>query len=127
MNADDIRKMEAGRETDSWVAEKVMGWKRVSHETHGSWWIRGIAPDGQTLYATHTWSPSTDIAAAWQVVEKMESMGGHVIISSPGRWCESGGWWRVQVSAGKGRGAVCAEDTAPLAICKAVLLAVETQ
>ena len=46
--------MKPGRELDALVVEKVMGWK----------WLSG-----------NPWAPSTDIAAAWEVLEKMRERG----------------------------------------------------
>lgn len=61
--------MEPGRELDALVAEKVMGLE-ITKIANGHMWFR----DGVTLR-----SPiphySTDIAAAWLVVEKMSSDG----------------------------------------------------
>lgn len=58
------------RELDALVAEKVMGWELI-----------GIAPSGgRVVHSPRLWEKelphySSDIAAAWQVVEKMEKDG----------------------------------------------------
>lgn len=58
--------MKAGRELDALVAEKVMGW--MDGDGVG---LR--VADGEVINSMdcRPWSPSTDIAAAWEVVEKM--------------------------------------------------------
>lgn len=60
--------MKAGRELDALIAEKVMGWERLEKILH---------PPGP--YEMNAWGNmiphySTDIDAAWEVVEKMHSM-----------------------------------------------------
>lgn len=62
--------MKAGRELDALIAEKVMGWKRVpGDDDQDSAWDTGD-PEGYFPYE-HNFRPSIDIAAAWQVVEKL--------------------------------------------------------
>lgn len=82
MNTEGIR--EAGRELDAEVAERVMGWREVTdygYKPPERQWhdANGFAAsaegnklsDGQTLPG---FSPSTKIADAWRVVEKMQGM-----------------------------------------------------
>jgi hypothetical protein len=57
--------MTAGRELDALVAEKVMGLPKPIHEVF--WFIRYPHVDGPLP------AYSTDIAAAWEVVEKMKA------------------------------------------------------
>jgi hypothetical protein len=52
------------RELDALVAEKVMEW----HEEGGFYWL----DDARNLVAEITWSPSTDMDAAWQVVRAIQ-------------------------------------------------------
>ncbi len=77
-----VDRLEAGPETDVLVAEKVMGWKRVTrfHDAPiadgwlGFWageWFRWIErPDGEG-----EWHPSTDIVAACEMEEMIEQRG----------------------------------------------------
>lgn len=113
--------MEAGRQLDAIVAEKVMGWANVRHDWHTEGypddhpivrWI-GIPEDGQRYNREildpinaairdqfiagerdepHTVRPvgnqpvppySTDIAAAWPIVEKL----GLWVFPDGGKWC----------------------------------------
>jgi len=71
MTRDEILKMEAGREMDALIAREVMGWKKIVLGSYGYW----VEEDGSGAYTTKhqvgDWCPSEDIAAAWQVVEKM--------------------------------------------------------
>lgn len=54
--------MKPGRELDALVAEKVMGWTLPQHSPFLLWQGRNCVVE---------FRPSTDIAAAWEVVEKM--------------------------------------------------------
>jgi hypothetical protein len=71
--------MKPGRELDAFVAEKVMGWKKqefvpgVSHEH------RWHDQNGQLQISIHPYS--TDIAAAWEVVEKFIKDGWEVVLN----------------------------------------------
>lgn len=113
----------AGRELDALVAEKVMGWKRYGRRNSGTW----TAPGGFNASAGSWPTYSTDIAAAWEVVEAMQKKA-----------------WVTEVSAdcfvdGRPAGftAHCwydddsrhyaTADTAPLAICRAALQAMEAR
>ena len=77
MNSMDVEKME-GRELDAKMAE-LMGW-RVEKEMYSTWvaitdtcWSRPLV--GPNVRMWGQWSPSTDIAAAMQVVDKMIADG----------------------------------------------------
>lgn len=118
--------MEAGRELDALVAEKVMGW---SSQADGLYWDAGnhrtrlvlgsiIAKkrDEMGLENAHgfVFAPSTNIADAWEVVEKADlwSLYGS-IGDGPYRAC-------IQFEDREG---LMTADTAPLAICLAALKA----
>ena len=128
--------MEAGRELDALVAEKVMGWHRVHDglnerwadvNGYGAYVNRGDGTPPPGMF----WSPSTDIAAAWQVVEHMRLRWDHGN-STTDFWtikdCGPSGW-RVEIEFCPDHDApivIYAETppTAPLAICLAALKAV---
>ena len=57
-----------GPELDRAVAEEVMEWKRGHHPDHGDGW-RDV--DGGYWQDPHEYS--TDIAAAWEVMEKVKT------------------------------------------------------
>lgn len=79
--------MEAGRELDALIAEKVMGWRifekyadwigiPIGREPYPALVWNYSNPPGWLLWSqdkkdAKIWSPSTDIAAAWQVVERL--------------------------------------------------------
>lgn len=113
MTREEIEKMSAGREMDALVME----------------WVTKFTVDDNF----HIPSYSTDIAAAWAAVEKLqeiypdydfylEKSGRHVEFwfrindTSQGGWNSSGAWDK-RISDAEA-------DTAPLAICRAALLAV---
>lgn len=63
----DVDKLQAGPELDRLVAEKVMGW--TTDKTNGPWYTAAL-----TFAAVRGWSPSTDIAAAWEVEERIAEL-----------------------------------------------------
>lgn len=89
----DIHTIPAGRELDALVAEKVMGIGKLEFDAY-------YGP--QHRY-------STDIAAAWEVVEKL---------AKPLKVVWTGKVWVCEVF-----GEPCSQEagTAPLAICRAAL------
>ena len=122
----DVTTLEAGRETDALVAERL-GWKNVrfdgeevkidahSFTRYPMGWY-GENPD-RPLWRTEIPHYSTDIAAAWQVIERMAADGWICDVFNRGDdWvCEMS---RHDVM-------VTDEAGAPLAICRAALLAVD--
>lgn len=104
------------------VAEGVMGCFRTPDGLwHGEsgWTFRIDTPALPT-----NWSPATDIAAAWEVLEKLNALGWQVRLKiSPGY-----AYIRlVDVLDGSDRGdTTCSDETAPLAICYAALATVRS-
>ena len=128
MTPQEIDEMEAGPELDALVAEKVMGWYSRQETFEGTsffgnprsitlafWYTKNgeLLPLGATDF-------STDIAAAWQVVEKLtvETTNFRLIRYAYNRVyaCFSFTDWDEDIT-GEGNG----EYSAPLAICKAAL------
>lgn len=104
----------AGRELDALVAEKVMGWAPRD------------AGAGDRLIYVGAWAHceslphySTDIAAAWQVVEKLAADGLYVHVG----YCLG----RTEASVNSPLDIIdnAYAPTAPLAICLAALKALE--
>ncbi|MHA7967713.1 BC1872 family protein [Paenibacillus sp. CAU 1782] len=105
-----IRDMDPGRELDRLIATQIMGCE--------------IDERIDIYFQGKKWSPipeySTDISAAWEVVEKCnevkvkryETMGGHCYFCKIE--VESTEGWDEVIETG---------DTAPEAICKAALIA----
>jgi hypothetical protein len=129
----DVLEHPANRCLDAWVAEKILGIVLCDHEEdkygkcskcglNKSYWERITPPRYH----------SVDIAAAWEVVEKMHELGYWAQIRTPfgvesnlDNWCgftphETTGW------NGKPDNWTNAE-TIPSAICRAALLAVEAK
>lgn len=111
--------MKAGRELDALVAEKVMGWV----------WIKEInSPRAPELLPPNGHSPvmaddpiprfSTDIAAAWSVIEKLSGPDEYATYQIT----NAGAAGDVFVCVGKGEAFA---ETLPLAICLAAIHAVE--
>jgi len=136
---DEILNMPAGREMDALVAEKVMGWSNVEKTTWSNYradgtpfgggkeW-RGTPPNHEAefnpvLYPIKNYS--TDIAAAWMVVEKIRPLFWSTQVMV---WDHSDKYIVSCVYRGghdEPEKAINSEaPTAPLAICRAALLAV---
>lgn len=126
----EIDNLEAGRELDALVAEKVMGWTlgkpHLLHGylMHGSVEIEcweGSLKDNVTQ-TKDSWHPSTDIRWAWEVVEKLKRYGFELGY----QFDESGELeWDASFDMERHSEAHCVyAPTAPLAICKAALKAV---
>ena len=141
MKRDEIEKMESGRELDDMIADKVMGWPRISpndpfrmYKDFSGVIINGVPmkfPElGNGLVPDH-WRPSTDIAAAWLVVLEMRKKHGcNVRVSENAPFAGYGERTFCAISFGTLQYSnpdcrlVVSADTAQLAICKAALLAV---
>lgn len=120
-----MSELKTGRELDTLIAEKVMGWK---------WFPCEMNPHQKILSLDEVTAPklfigqavidlvprySTDIAAAWEVVEKLHAEGLQIT------YTPSNGWF---VELGTGHYMENSNDiemTFPLAACLAALKAVE--
>ena len=123
--------MNAGRELDALVAEKVMGWVWMKEVSTIFLFERTLLPplfeskvdhSGDDAFIIMPEIPdySTDIAEAWEVVEKLK----HLAFNVHHRY--NTGVWTAYFTDGEELFA-CAEDItgeAPLAICLAALKAV---
>ena len=119
-----IEEMEAGPEMDALVAEQVMGWHWGEAEDGVATWTHtdsGIA----WAVAEPTFSPSTNIADAWQVVEKLIGLGYWISLSHNGNQHAACWDFRLCDRATESKREIAIEATAPLAICRAALKAVE--
>ncbi len=103
-----------GRDLDRLIAEKVV----LGHRIDGSD-VRELVPHY-----------STEIAAAWQLVEKVGLFDcgrdgrGRVLHRTGKVWCIQMYDESKCEDSNRGWGAVVQAETAPLAVCRAVLLAV---
>ncbi|WP_199614694.1 BC1872 family protein [Paenibacillus alkalitolerans] len=115
MNREEILAMKPGRELNTLIAEKVMGWKIQSYDD-----LPDVTPEPDwvsenvVFCSMSEWEPSTDISAAWEVLEKSRKSGEvSMWTDKNGKWaCEIGYWIYDDC------------DNVPEAICKAALLAV---
>ena len=132
-------KGQAGRELDALVAERVMGyvWKdespsgRFLNSPEG--WPAGYVPQGSSemTWTSHLPHYSTDIAAAWLVVERLMNVDAD---DASHRYCldfraDREPWGsdapfvvEIRTQNAK-RLAYVSADTMPLAICRAALAA----
>lgn len=112
--------MEAGPEMDRLVAEKVMGWFPVEDQAlaYSQWHQAEKVGAGYSLPGHHNaFEPSTDIAHAWAVVERMRSFGH--------RSNEFVGFCACLENDCGGAMTDLMLNLAPLAICRAALKAIE--
>jgi hypothetical protein len=100
--------MNPGRELDALVAERVMGWNSM-----GDSWASGPSQSDRT-HKKDSWKPSEDIAAAWEVVEKLP--GFRLRKLNGAYWCTFANNWDDELID-------ATEETAPHAICVAALKA----
>ncbi len=107
--------MKPGDKLDALVAKRVMGWP-YSLTSDGC--LVGIAP-------TRIWSPSTSIADAWVVLEKLVADGwSYQITTLCGEHCESG-YPLVWFMRGDDEDGQCEHEAeVPASICLAALKAV---
>lgn len=143
-----MEEMKPGRELDALIAEKVMGLNvQSSPETSGGDGSPGNRmligskpvyydePRGSIVRGFGKDIPpySTSIAAAWEVVEKLDLFSKFYLHKIPkGEWAGMNGYYKIQSyemdkmgSLGEWSHFTFAEgETAPHAICKAALAAV---
>jgi hypothetical protein len=109
--------MKPGRELDALVAEKVMGYRR-HHDDCNTYWVDS---DGEE--PTHSHDYSTDIAAAWEVVEKLAEK--RIQISAAPLWGSEGRMiWEATWKKVNDTWNPVHANSAPHAICLAALKAV---
>ena len=132
--------MKAGRELDALIAEKVMGLTRhdESYVAEGVGKVlRFVWRDGcgDCVYSGDMFLPhySTNIADAWEVVEKLGRWRGFdfmLVMPDPEQTFHlhtyEAGWYEA-TNDGPERRVVSDADTAPLAICLAALKAVSQE
>lgn len=112
----DVDEHLANRCMDAWVAEAVMGWEKCCISTlpeklDYTHWKTDTLDGMWYVQASLDWSPSTQIADAWLVVEKLAPLGQLLLDGTlSGDWhCEVVGDTQAEA------------ETAPLAICRAAL------
>lgn len=99
--------LEAGREMDELIAVRVMGLVTASPAPYWTYSRNGIQEPIPAY--------STDIAAAWEVVEKMTPGPGFYVTRAGGH-----GFWKAIFEDDDNEGKAYSL-TAPLAICRAAL------
>lgn len=141
-----------GVELDVVIATKLMGWKRMSwKDYHAQRKYRGVETREELTYSWHdqagqmvanaefihdydqpegAWSPSTDLAAAWQVVARLDERNERLTLYGPFAFTDEGlsdrrpDWlaeFIEDVDGHAGRVRRGYGETAPLAICRAAL------
>ena len=139
----DIDELEAGRELDAIVALDVMGWKRHEWREHRALQRMVFCPKCGNTKAKVALSDfyefcgtallprySADIVAAWEVVEKLEynwSLGRDVGQCSNDYETSGDKLYRFVYSAPGMPMQGISANTAPLAICRAALKAVNAE
>jgi hypothetical protein len=114
--------MKPGRELDALIAEKVMGYSDVKVGfIDGINWDKGFPPGKKIAHAISHYS--TDISAAWEVVDKLLDKWSFDLSSISGKY------FRVILTGGGNEShlkrLVVETETATHAICLAALKAME--
>lgn len=129
-------KVEAGPELDAQMA-KLMGWdvhrdNCIPAEYQLPLYVGGDVTFQGCPFSWRAWSPSADITAAWEVLEKMASAGWSYIVGRDQAWGSMADFCRFWRHAdppqpdGKRKDVFTEHDvTVPLAICRAALKVVE--
>jgi len=112
----DVREAEAGPELDAACAE-AMGWER---STGG--WLWRANESGTHVRSICDWGPSTDIEGAWELVEAMRHAAWDISVRAVVAMPDECSVYKddehgVEIEV------LAIADTAPLAICRAFLLA----
>jgi Phage ABA sandwich domain len=126
--------MSAGPELDALLAEKVMGWRRFDNWSQAVGKERPfflVGESGVIVYRHpdlgKSWSPSKNMAEAWDVVEKIEATLNFQI-DNPGLENKDQRRWRVLFGRSDNPISIVADaDSAPLAIARAALQTVLTK
>lgn len=107
------------------IAMKVLGWTAVGLPTIGQTWIYPSRPDRGVRHEIPPFS--SNLAAAWKVVERLQELGWHARLLTP---FEPGqpyfcGFTPQGTTGWNGRpDHEASAETMPLAICRAALMAV---
>ena len=117
----DIREMKAGRDLDELIMAKVMGWKKEADHKPLPMWRdnNGFNVDHIARFFT----PSVDISAAWEVEEKMCEAGYFIRLADQEKFFRARFYDPKFLPVEKPSWVKA--ETAPEAICKAALLAME--
>ena len=121
MTRDETMALEAGRELDALIENKVMG---NAHDWANCRWCQD---PGRDSWNPHIPRYSKDIAAVWHVVEKIavEPLAFHLETTNmPGGPIYWALFWGDNLNTGGIDEYAAEASTAPLAICRAALLAV---
>jgi hypothetical protein len=122
LTRESILAMGAGKALDIWIAGKVMGWERgIDFDIDD--YREGVARYEPSSMDVRTFSPSTDISAAWEVVEKL----GNLALQAPGSTDMNENYrnfktWTADFIYRFHPDSEATGETAPLAICRAALL-----
>lgn len=131
MTKDEALALEAGRVLDLAIAEKVFGLYVTSRPKADVFFYQRDNKnfdESKVVYESEVPHYSTDIAAAWTVVEKMHECDFTTqrMHRTGGKSSTTKGGWRVGLSDNEmgPDTAWCIADTLPLAICRCALQAV---
>jgi len=113
----DILNMEAGPELDRLIAEKVMGWKFVPDAIYCAIRQPCFVEESGYKRLPCDFRPSEDISAAFHAAEEMRKRKLFLALGN-----DEGGY--CAVFSEKMRPFQAFAETAPLAICRAALLAI---
>lgn len=114
LTREQIMQMPAGHEMDHLVAERVMGWTFV-HQVPVEQWHDNRGNRVANVF----WSPSTNIAEAWDVMARIKEIAGADTSRVWIRFCDE-----IAGPEGAYDGFLNLWHVSPLTICKAALVTV---
>lgn len=121
MKAEEIDQLEAGREFDCLIAEKVMGWTEVGNGQSADCDFAGKRP-GAKFWGDTIPRYSTEIGKAWLVVEPIRGKIGarrNLFFRIPSQTGID--IWSADSADMKNGIMLSSAESAPLAICRAAL------
>lgn len=121
MTREEILNMPAGKEMDALIAEKIFKFGDIqefvsdfSGQTFSGW----IDDTNKSIIRPEFWKPSENIETAWEVVNKTSLFNVCVLYGS-----DSDQRWVIIITKPEFGEVEIIAETAPLAICRAALLA----
>lgn len=124
MNAKEISNMPAGRIMDGLIAEKIFKFGDIQEfdsELSGRTFSGWIDDKNKSIIRPEFWQPSESIESAWEVLQEFGKLGYLWQLQNQENGRANGYQFALFIGEVVHRGYA---ETAPLAICRAALLAV---
>jgi hypothetical protein len=107
------------------LAEKVMGWRIIRHDSTGQECGFDYRDDQNRRCTVYSWNPRTSIADAWIIVERMRELGFHFLMMVSHESGLAIASFYLGPHDRNDASRTQLHDQAPLAICRAALASIE--